>query len=173
MTHPVVERLYDMLDGLPSGSTVRAEVEKFVIVEEEKHLAELFEFAKAHVTDFLTQEATRELSRRRHRAHRSVFRDVAEEAASLPGATPGSVAEACNRLLDDLLVVAEGNVRKRLAEMTAQDCLFVAEGYEQRSKSAELEALFWRAVAKKAGRRLVGDVFTEESLASMRRSIVG
>lgn len=70
-------------------------------------------------------------------------------------------------------VVDEENTRRTVARMTAADCLFVAGRYEDTARQAKLEASFHRAVAKKVGKRTVGDAFTEEQYLTMYRSITG
>lgn len=70
-------------------------------------------------------------------------------------------------------VVDAANTRRTVGQMTAADCLFVADRYEDTARTAKLEASFHRAVAKKVGRKVVGDVFTEEQYLSMYQSITG
>lgn len=70
-------------------------------------------------------------------------------------------------------VVDEENTRRTVARMTAADCLFVAGRYDDTAKQAKLEASFHRAVAKKVGKRTVGEAFTEEQYLTMYRSVTG
>lgn len=70
-------------------------------------------------------------------------------------------------------VVDADNTRRAVGRMTKADCLFVAEGYEATARQAKLEASFHRAVAKKVGVGVVGDVFTEEEYMAMYRSVTG
>lgn len=70
-------------------------------------------------------------------------------------------------------VIDEHNTRRSVARMTAADCLFVAGRYEDTAQQAKLEAAFHRAVAKKVGRRTVGEAFTEEQYLMMYRSVTG
>lgn len=70
-------------------------------------------------------------------------------------------------------VVDEHNTRRTVARMTSADCLFVAARYEDTAQQAKLEAAFHRAVAKKVGKRTVGDAFTEEQYLTMYRSVTG
>jgi hypothetical protein len=70
-------------------------------------------------------------------------------------------------------VVDEKNTRRTVARMTAEDCRFVASRYDETARQAKLEASFHRAVAKKIGGRLVGEVFTEEQYEAMYRSVTG
>ena len=68
-------------------------------------------------------------------------------------------------------VVDEANTRRTVANMTADDCRFVASKYEDAARISKLEAAFHRAVGKKIGARLVGEVFTEAQYLEMYRSI--
>lgn len=70
-------------------------------------------------------------------------------------------------------VVDAVNTRRTVAQMTALDCLFVADRYEDTARMARLEAAFHRAVAKKVGLRTVGEVFAEEQYLSMYQSVTG
>lgn len=68
-------------------------------------------------------------------------------------------------------VVDEANTRRTVANMTAADCRFVAGKYEDAARISKLEAAFHRAVAKKIGTQLVGEVFTEDQYLDMYRSV--
>ena len=70
-------------------------------------------------------------------------------------------------------VVDAANTRRAVGQMTAADCLFVADRYEDTARAARMEAAFQRAVAKKVGAKTVGDVFTEEQYLTMYQSITG
>lgn len=68
-------------------------------------------------------------------------------------------------------VVDDTNTRRTVANMTADDCRFVAARYEESARISKLEAAFHRAVAKKIGSQLVGEVFTEDQYLEMYRSV--
>jgi hypothetical protein len=70
-------------------------------------------------------------------------------------------------------VIDAANTRRTVARMTAADCRFVAERYEDTARSARMQASFHRAVAKKVGTRTVGDVFSEDQYLLMYRSLTG
>lgn len=70
-------------------------------------------------------------------------------------------------------VIDAANTRRTVARMSAQDCYFVADRYEETETSARMKKSFHRAVAKKLGGRLIGDVFTEEQYLLMYRSLTG
>lgn len=61
--------------------------------------------------------------------------------------------------------------RKRFADLKAEDCLFVASGYDRRSAANAFEATVFRVVADKIGDDTVADHFTNEELAALRSSI--
>lgn len=68
-------------------------------------------------------------------------------------------------------VVDDENTRRAVANMTADDCRFVASKYEESARISKLEAAFHRAVGKKIGARLVGEIFTEAQYLEMYRSV--
>lgn len=69
-------------------------------------------------------------------------------------------------------VIDPQNTRKRAADMTGEEHLFVAENTYQRSAHEALTlAAFHRAVGKKAGKRRTADVLTEEQYEAMYLSI--
>lgn len=68
-------------------------------------------------------------------------------------------------------VVDGENTRRTVANMTADDCRFVAAKYEESARISKLEAAFHRAVGKKIGARVVGEVFTETQYLEMYRSV--
>lgn len=69
--------------------------------------------------------------------------------------------------------VVEDGTRKRLSEMTAADLEHVASDYDSRAAENAMHATFLRALRKKVGRKAVGDVFSEDRLAEMWRSLSG
>lgn len=68
-------------------------------------------------------------------------------------------------------VVDDENTRRTVASMTADDCRFVASKYEESARISKLEAAFHRAVGKKVGSQVIGEVFTEAQYLEMYRSV--
>lgn len=68
-------------------------------------------------------------------------------------------------------VVDAQDTRKRAADMTGEEHLFVAEDYQRSANTARMLAAFHRAVAKKVGRKRTSDVLTEEQYEQMYLSI--
>lgn len=68
--------------------------------------------------------------------------------------------------------VADGS-RKRLAEMTADDLLFAADGYEARARENKMTAAFLKAIARKVKKGKVSDHFADEQLVAMWESLGG
>jgi hypothetical protein len=68
-------------------------------------------------------------------------------------------------------VVDDENTRRSVANMTADDCRFVASKYEDAARISKLEAAFHRAVGKKIGSSVIGEVFTEAQYLEMYRSV--
>lgn len=67
--------------------------------------------------------------------------------------------------------VVEDGSRRELATLTKADLLFVADRYDDRAKANAFEAAFFRALAKKVRTGAVGDHFSEERIAELRRSL--
>ena len=69
-------------------------------------------------------------------------------------------------------VIDEDGTRKRAADMTGPEHLFVAEAtYKKSANRALMLAAFHQAVAKKVGKRRTGDVLTEEQYEALYLSI--
>jgi len=68
-------------------------------------------------------------------------------------------------------VVAESNLRKRLADMTGAEHLFVAEAYEVSANTALMRAAFHRALSKKVGKKRTADVISEAECERLLKSI--
>lgn len=96
-------------------------------------------------------------------ASRSVFRRAADAAAE--GDTGPVTAWLSQRY------VVEGGGRVKLAEMTKPDLEYVATGYESRIRQNQMQAAFMKALARKVRNRTVGDVFSEDEISQLWRSI--
>jgi hypothetical protein len=69
-------------------------------------------------------------------------------------------------------VVSEDNLRRAIGDMTNADHLFVADRYELSARSAQMDAAFHRAVAKRlTGGKRTSDVMDEETYLRLRESI--
>lgn len=62
--------------------------------------------------------------------------------------------------------VADGH-RRALASLTAADLMFVGDSYERRERDNSLMKTLMRALAKKVGKRTVGDCYSNEQLCAM------
>ncbi len=100
------------------------------------------------------------------RSARAHARIVSQRSVFAADAAAGDVS----RWLSTRYVVEDGR-RPTLAEMTAADLRFVAGRYDDDAKAARTEAAFMRALAKRVGSGVVGDHFTEDQIADMRRSL--
>ena len=111
----------------------------------------------------------RDCSTRTHNravASRSVFAKAAAAAEA------GDDGELRTRFLDEPYPVGDG-LKIPLRDMKAADLSMAADNCASRAKDHLLREAFLRAVARKVGRRSVGEVFDEDRLAKMWRSIVG
>lgn len=105
-------------------------------------------------------------TRARHQARRSEF---AEAAGKLADGDKGPITS----FLQVVHVIDVEGTRRRLAEMTAEDLKFVAADYDARAAENAMHAQFLKAIAKKVGKKTVGEVFDEPTLAEQWLSLSG
>ena len=103
-------------------------------------------------------------------------RDFAAAAAGLERAEDDgereSAAAALLGMFSEIHVVDPDQTRKRAADMTGPEHLFVAENtYQKSANTALMLAAFHRAVAKKVGKRRTADVLSEEQYEALYVSI--
>ena len=101
-------------------------------------------------------------------ATRSVFAAAAEKAEH---GDASDLEQFRSGWLDTRFVV-EGQ-RRLLSDLTGTEVLKVAESYHDRAQQNLTEEAFMRAIAKRVGKRKVGDVFSNETLNRLRQSITG
>ncbi len=68
------------------------------------------------------------------------------------------------------IVVADGT-RKPLSDLTAVDLTYAADQYHHRARENKMMAAFLRAVGKQLGTKVVSEVYSEDQLTAMWRSI--
>ena len=73
--------------------------------------------------------------------------------------------------LDTMYVVTTDEQRKRLRDMDKDDLEYAVQDYTNRAQTNAMQATFLRALAKKVGARLVGEVFSDEELGNMWGSL--
>lgn len=108
------------------------------------------------------------------RSDRRVSRSQASRALERPRAferaarafEAGDASALGARFRAEYLIDDKGT-RRRVADMTGPDHLFVATGYQTESKHSAFLARVHRAVAKKIGDRKTSEVYTEEQYAEM------
>ena len=122
----------------------------------------------AHAVDFIRQELTaltrRHRGRERHAAKRRAFGHAV-------AAAEGGDLEPL-RHFEVVHVVDNENTRRRVADMTGPDFLFVAKAYEAVGREHLMEAAFRRAVAKRIGPKRCADVMTVETYDELYQSII-
>jgi hypothetical protein len=102
-------------------------------------------------------------SHARMTASRSVFRGALAQFAD--GDTT-----ALNRWLTMPIVLAD-NVRKPLADLTAEDLAYAADRYRDHAQRNAMMATFLHTLSTKVGNGTVADYYTDEQLATMWRSL--
>jgi hypothetical protein len=96
-------------------------------------------------------------------AGRSVFRGALAQFAD-------GDPSALNRWLT-MPIVLDGNVRKPLAELTAEDLNHAADRYHHHAQRNAMMATFLRTLSAKVSDGTVADYYTDEQLATMWRSL--
>ncbi len=94
------------------------------------------------------------------------------EFAAAAGEFEAGDDTAMTSFLDVVHVVEDGS-RKKLADLTASDLNHVATDYEERAAENAMHATFLRTLAKKVGKRTVGQVFDENKLTELWLSLPG
>lgn len=158
-------------DAIPEGDYAAGVVAQDLVNrlrEEDPDL--LFGFVMMHATKTVTDliarrsNATRQLLR--INAPRARFRKAAETFEQTGDATELSVFKV-------EFVVDDQDTRRRVGDLTAQDCNYVASCYEATAKRAAMEAAFHRAIGKKVGLGRVRDVMDEDTYLRLYKSITG
>jgi hypothetical protein len=85
-------------------------------------------------------------------------------------ATGGGDRASLARWLTVPFVVEDGS-RKRLADMSKDDLLFVGDAYDAQARENKMTAAFMRAIARKVGTKTVKDHYTDEQLSVMWQSL--
>jgi hypothetical protein len=145
-------------------------VEKLRVNDPDLLAGWLWERAEVTMTAYISDRIKNRRNASRESLSRSAFAGAAERfAATGDGA---AMREAVvQRPFDAEHVVNEGLLRRKVAEMTGEDHLFVAKEYADTKQTAALLESFHRAVAKKVGKRKTKDVFTEVQYVEMYQSI--
>jgi hypothetical protein len=126
--------------------------------------------AEVTMTAYISDRIKNRRQSSRESAARSTFGEAAERfAVGGDGATMR--AAVLTRPFDAEYVVNCELLRRRVAEMTGADHIFVAKEYAETKQTARLLESFHRAVAKKVGDQKTKDVFTEGQYVEMYRSI--
>lgn len=113
---------------------------------------------------------------RRDPAGRSVFRDAIGKAEKGDRAAATQLSqeleERQTEFLSERYLVADGT-KMALGDMTRYELDFVADTYEEQARGNQLQAAFLRAIMKRVNTKKVSDVFSEDKLAKMWRSLPG
>lgn len=73
--------------------------------------------------------------------------------------------------METIYVVNTENSRKMLRDMDKEDLLYAASDYTNRARTNAMQAAFLRAVADKVGARTVGEVYNDDDLTRLWRSL--
>jgi hypothetical protein len=73
--------------------------------------------------------------------------------------------------LDTDFVINQDQQRKRLGDMEQEDLVYAAEAYTDQARYSTMKAAFLRAIANRVGAGTVEQVFSNEDLARLWRSL--
>lgn len=133
-------------------------------VEPELFAVWVREMALQTLQEFLRKRQASQRTKWRQHAKGRVFADrVAEFEAD---GDPEHLS-----IFDQSYVVNAEQIRRRMADMTGADHLFVAKNYEQSAEKQAMLAAFHRKVAQMVGERRTADVLDEETLERIYQSI--
>jgi hypothetical protein len=157
----------DRCTGQYSAPQVAAEIVEWLIANDPDLL---LGYLHVHAVTLVRQAINdRDRSTRTHNrvtARRKLF---AEAAGAFEDGEPEQLV---THFLSEVHTVKDGSKRK-LAEMTGSDLLYVANAYRQQAHDLRMRDSFLRALAGHCGDKTVGDMYTEEQLAKMWGSIAG
>jgi hypothetical protein len=142
-------------------------VTKLLETDPEMLNAWLLLHAKSFVAERIRFHLKSERSRARQRATSAAFGESARRFA-----VTGDTTELAG-WMNIRYFVDNQSTQRRLGDMTREDLLFVASHYDRTARSALLEEAFTRALAARVGGRSVAEVFTEEQISEMYRSLRG
>lgn len=97
-------------------------------------------------------------------ASKSVFRNAVERAeAGEPALLEGWLAQE--------YPVNQNNIRKPLGDMVKEEVLYASDVHDRLARGNQMQAAFLKAVANKVGARQVSEVFDNDQLNVMWRSL--
>lgn len=112
--------------------------------------------------------STRDRSRRSHVRRTSGSKAFAQDAKAFQDGNQAAITG----WLEVSQVMKDGS-RRRIAELTGEELLWVAGEYARQAVNLKLHEAFLRAIAKKVGQDKVSDHFTNQQLDEMWRSLGG
>jgi hypothetical protein len=167
-----LKEMNDFLDLMvPEGEYVAQLVAKEAVEtlsKEDKEL--LLGWLLTKAPSFLSEHISRRSNGQRHKLR------IASSRAAFASAVQTYEKEKDPDVLGPFsfeYVVNADNLRKRVSDFTRDDCVFVAEQYEDIALNARMRAAFHRAIANKLEPgQTVQDVFTEKTYLRMYYSVI-
>lgn len=154
---------------IPAHDYVAALVAKDIITELEERDPDLLRGwidwrIQNTVTDYVQKMSVATRASSRFHDPRRLFREAADEFAETRDARVLKTFEA-------EYVVDDTNMRRRVRDLTPDDCRYISDSYRRSAHTATLEAAFFRALRKRlmeSGRATVSDLFTPDEYDRMR-----
>lgn len=143
----------------PNPMVARDVVDKLRANDPELLTGWLLARAATTVCDYLTMM---DHSQRAHSRQVGPGRAFADAAARFEAGEADALA-----MFEGRYVIDEKGTRRRVADMTGPDHLFVAGQYGESARTARFLESVHRAVAKKCGARRTSEVYTPEAYAAM------
>lgn len=166
----------DHFAQIPTDYVLEIEVDRLVTRLEKEH--------RAAFRKWLGQQARRtvhSIARERERAVRgqvrsrnapsTVFGAAAESLANAQTEDEAAASVARLSVFASVFVVNEENLRRRVADMTGEDHVFVADRYQSSGNRDLMLAAFHRQVGKKVGFKRTEDVLDEATYLSLLESV--
>lgn len=116
------------------------------------------------ITSTLRGMRAKDRANNRRSAGRGAFSDAADRFAA-------GDAKPLRSFLDTTRHRIEGGVNRKLGDMTAADCLYVADKYAGESRTLEFQAVFLQVLARKIGNGTVRDTYDNEKLRVLQDNI--
>lgn len=173
----IEQALVDVVTNLPEDFVAATYAEKFVAELREKDPDALAEWLDAQAVELVSRRLTylcrkhkvvsnadEDDPRSRFRKAAAVFHDDGDAAALTPFTGP----------LAAIYVVNDGNVRKHLRDMTADELTYAADSHETLGRSNLFEAAYLRVLRKRVVEMdvaTVGEAFTNDQARTIRKEL--
>ena len=162
-----VRRMID--DAMEQGPYIASHLATELVTKlREEDPALLAEWLDVHAEQIM-RDAVSSISRSRRayvraNASRSVFRNAVERHEA-------GEPELLHGWLEQEYPIGPENIRKRLGQMYREEVLYASQMHAHMARGNQMQSAFLRAVGEKVGARQVQDVFDNDQLNTLWKSI--